>query len=298
MDKFRLCELNLESWADFSRLSELLSRYIFRGQSDTSWGLTTSLERTQSRFVKSLAPSVGDERWALHEFKSKFHLYNDHAPGDADQFEWLAIMQHHGCPTRLLDFTWSIYVALHFAIANATGPAAIWCLNDREIMGGLRRRFDLGYQLGHVLKDAINQHHKKFFNELFTHNKNREVEPHLIPLESVKLSTRVARQQALFLAPTTIGDLSKSVTFEQCLLSSVSEGEFQYIQLQSVDLAEVLVAARQVAPAFSCLKLTLGERLQNHAWRQLESMGITEETLFPGLDGLARSLVMKHMRLI
>lgn len=42
--------------------------------------------------------------------------------------EWLALMQHHGAPTRLLDFTWSPYVAAFFALERATENAAIWAI--------------------------------------------------------------------------------------------------------------------------------------------------------------------------
>ena len=42
-------------------------------------------------------------------------------------------MQDHGAPTRLLDFTWSPYVAAFFALHNATRDAVIWACNPFEI---------------------------------------------------------------------------------------------------------------------------------------------------------------------
>jgi hypothetical protein len=43
-------------------------------------------------------------------------------------------MQHHGAPTRLLDWTYSLHVAAYFgaesAIATEDADAAIWLLND------------------------------------------------------------------------------------------------------------------------------------------------------------------------
>jgi hypothetical protein len=58
----------------------------------------------------------------------------DHVPPDADSFQWLALMQHHGAPTRLLDLTWSPYVAAFFALERASGDAAVWALNSARII--------------------------------------------------------------------------------------------------------------------------------------------------------------------
>lgn len=40
-------------------------------------------------------------------------------------------MHHHGAPTRLLDFTYSIYVATYFAAENAERDAAVWAIDGR-----------------------------------------------------------------------------------------------------------------------------------------------------------------------
>src|SRR5262249_12935652 len=65
--------------------------------------------------------------------KRKAIHFLDNVPDRSDDFEWLALMQDHGAPTRLLDFTWSPYVAAFFALHNATGEGVIWACNPAEI---------------------------------------------------------------------------------------------------------------------------------------------------------------------
>ena len=47
-------------------------------------------------------------------------------------WNWLAVVHHYGLPTRLLDWTYSPYVALHFAtecLDTFTDDAIVWCVN-------------------------------------------------------------------------------------------------------------------------------------------------------------------------
>jgi hypothetical protein len=96
--------------------------------------------RCSARFhVTSWHFHVDRRAWAEQEerilriFKRKAVHFVEEVPDRQDDFEWLALMQDHGAPTRLLDFTWSPYVAAFFALHNTTGEGVIWACNPFEI---------------------------------------------------------------------------------------------------------------------------------------------------------------------
>ena len=109
-------EINLSSPADLIQaFNSLPSHFIFRGQANADWKLESSLERVVgANWCAEEAKKY--EELSLVRFRSKFHLY-DHENIEPDSMlAWLAIMQHYGVPTRLLDFTESPFVALYFAL--------------------------------------------------------------------------------------------------------------------------------------------------------------------------------------
>jgi hypothetical protein len=77
------------------------SKFVFRGVEDKDWGLETSLQRMGSHAASIEGP-------LLRNFL-KYAGAGD-VPSDALLFK-LALAQHHGLPTRVLDWTTAPKVA-------------------------------------------------------------------------------------------------------------------------------------------------------------------------------------------
>lgn len=105
--------------------------WLFRGMRDPDWPLETSLERASRRCG---IDQTSFEKKIVKEFRRHAHSYSlPRIPDDRDNFEWLALMQHHGAPTRLLDFTSSFWIALYFAYEWAEKDCVVWALDPSTL---------------------------------------------------------------------------------------------------------------------------------------------------------------------
>ncbi len=101
----------------------------------------------------------------MHEFKRKYPLFSSLLPKTNDSFEWLAIMQHHGAPTRLLDFTESIIIATYFSVVDAFKESSVWVVNRYRLRDKLFQTQKLNYVDEIALKDDVNDAHIEFANK-------------------------------------------------------------------------------------------------------------------------------------
>src|ERR1035437_9555816 len=125
----------LESWEAFLGLivNPPYSNWAFRGERDERWPLYSSLSRYFQNFGVARAAWPEQEGRILRIFKRKAHQFLEKPPDPDDDFQWLALMQHHGAPTRLIDFTWSPYVAAFFALERTLNDGVAWAMNPGAI---------------------------------------------------------------------------------------------------------------------------------------------------------------------
>ncbi len=93
-------------------LKEVSRNTIFRGLSDSNYTLIPLIGRVNS-YSSSLTRKVVEKRLFV-KFKESAIAFLSCTPNN--DFEWLALAQHHGIPTRLMDWTYNPLVALFFAV--------------------------------------------------------------------------------------------------------------------------------------------------------------------------------------
>lgn len=242
-------EKEVASWKALrDNLEELANAgWAFRGQADASWPLESSLTRYLKTFGGSPAEWMPRERHGLHTFKRKAHLLLPRTPDEDETLEWLALMQHHGAPTRLLDFSWSPYVAAFFALEKATANAAIWAICSGPQVPNFR-----GFYISALLNRTM---------KLGTSSSRatEKIPPCMIG-EPVLMNQRMITQAGTFLVPST----------------------------------RIEASIESLLPRASVFKLVLKtSSLRKETMNHLYSMNINSAALFPGIDGLARSLAFE-----
>lgn len=232
-----------DSWDD--KLERYRSAYVYRGLSSIHYPLKTSLNRLGGDYARL-------EGHLLRNFRKYAH--KNEVSGNS-LWNWLAVAQHHGLPTRLLDWTYSPYIALHFATAEIDryhDDGVIWAANY------VKNNAFLPHRLQEIIsEEGSNAFTADMLDMAATHLKvldNLQEDLFALFFEPPSLDDRVVNQHALF-----------------SLLSSPTAFMDKWL-MRHPDLY---------------FKIIIPSSLKWEVRDKLDQANITERVLFPGLDGLS-----------
>lgn len=290
-------EVTLDNCDELLKINNLfLNRYYFRGQASCDWPLATSIERLVSSYHKYddiQRPQLPEiyERKTLAEFQHKYPLYNSvNLPPKEDLVEWLSIMQHYGTKTRLLDFTKSFFVALYMALENSEDDIAIWGVNSEF----LNKKYEQLYQKENNSREASPQDIQRFIKDranLLLKGTLLLDYPEILIIHPDFVNERIVRKQGLFLMPSSIQH-----SFNACMNNLIWS---EPIVCGTITCDKFITALADTTgnsanPHIVIFKLVIPKKLKLQLVNMLIQMNVTPETLYPGLEGLCKSL--NHMR--
>jgi hypothetical protein len=224
---------------------------VYHGSADASRSLLTSLDRLGG--VKPPHTKTGLEEHILRNVARHSRPYLPHV---ANEWELMVAAQHHGVPTRLLDWTYSPLVAAFFATRGSPPrDRAIWRLDWMR----MHRRF--GFPELALLIDDLARFvgRRGEFTPWRLIDEGESGEPFACMLEPPTLDVRISAQAAVF---TLCSDPSRPLD--------------DFLAHHGVEDA----LSRFIIPADAgaCVR------------DQLDIVGMDERRLFPDLDGVSAQL--------
>ena len=227
------------------------SPFVYRGMTNADFRMVTSLRRNCRELQRNLEPAI------LKNF-AKYAVIED--PSVAHSvWRQMILGQHHGLPTRLLDWTQSALVALHFAVSEED----LARMEDHDCMVW---RVDIA-ELHALLPERYQQVMRDYQAEVF----------------SVDMLGSAAQSLALY--DRDMGDRSM-VVLEPPSLSARIVNQYSFFSVIPMEMENV----EDFLDRFTghTVKYVIDRKLRWRVRDMLDQLNMSERIVYPGLDGLSR----------
>ena len=227
------------------------SPYVYRGMTNSSFRMVTSLCRNCKELQRNLEPAI------LKNF-AKYAVIED--PSVAHSvWRQMILGQHHGLPTRLLDWTQSALVALHFAVSEEN----LENMGEHDCMVW---RIDMS-ELHALLPEKYQQVMQRFQAEVF----------------SVDMLGQAA--ESLEQYDRDMGD-SAMVVLEPPSINSRIVNQYSFFSVIPMDMENVEAFLDRHTQ--HTVKYVIDRKLRWRVRDMLDQLNMSERIVYPGLDGLSR----------
>lgn len=268
----------VDSFEEYLRIvkEELSDKVYYRGQSksvDDGYNLTPSVGRFSHLHSIGLARLEDLEREVLETFRNHLITYVSHRP--TSDWELLSLAQHHGLPTRFIDWTTNPLVALYFSLREKqeANSVKVYVLNYKP-----KTYFDFVQESRKIAPkpDAATvkaspvetDPYDVDGSEADSHEttdkaKNGDAKPIPSPFDII---------DHVIFTPPHVSDRIKA-----------QDG----VLMAFPDPTKPLDPSRY-------LEISIQTSARNEILKRLEKFGVFDRQLFPGLDGVAKWLKYKH----